>query len=380
MVTHKHFTPLNIGILSVTVAYLLFNFHTLFTLEWVGEWERIAGGAFGLKILIEDITAAVGVIFRFIGSIMAFAALIYYFVRKEIALTKCYFVIRCVLVFEAIYWLGLLASGIGSVLSLFGSTSFIYPSASFYFFYVVGSALPGILESTLVPGVLLIFAHKVSIHKPIRGAIKWGLISITSLVFTYWLLNSGIWIFVIPVKGLIYLTAYPYMMIAFLSTVLGLFALTVYSVCTTKKLFRTEKLQELNFKQIGFIIFGLGLFYLWNYLTWIFFGGNHVWSNWFAWLLGHNMDLWMLSLPLVGLPLLFSKNRTHALLLTFEWVGAIFTGIFLAAYLGGLPTTKVLHSEVYFRFPLIIMGIAYLVLLIVAIIVLVIKEKKWDTM
>jgi hypothetical protein len=46
-------------------------------------------------------------------------------------------------------------------------------------------------------------------------------------------------------------------------------------------------------------------------LTWIFFGRDQLWSEWFAWFLGHNMDLWIIAIPLVGLPLLYSeKNKT----------------------------------------------------------------------
>ena len=36
------------------------------------------------------------------------------------------------------------------------------------------------------------------------------------------------------------------------------------------------------------------MYFLWNYLTWIYFGGDAVWSTWYAWFLGHNLDLWML--------------------------------------------------------------------------------------
>ena len=64
-------------------------------------------------------------------------------------------------------------------------------------------------------------------------------------------------------------------------------------------------MEELKLKTIGAILIVFGLFFLWNYLTWIFFGG---WSSWYAWFLGHNLDLWMLSLPLLGLPLLFANE------------------------------------------------------------------------
>ena len=147
---------------------------------------------------------------------------------------------------------------------------------------------------------------------------------------------------------------------------------------------KTESLQDLDLKPVGVIILGLGLFYLWNYLTWIFFGGDHVWSSWYAWLLGHNMDLWMLSLPLVGLPLLFDTrsmqmgfNHAHRkLLYTTQGVGAVFVAVFLGAYLGGLPSTDVLHSEPIFRIPLIIFGTAFLILILSTVIMAAYLKKR----
>jgi hypothetical protein len=143
-----------------------------------------------------------------------------------------------------------------------------------------------------------------------KGGIKWGLISGTVIVVVFWLLNTGIWMFTIQQKGIEYLTSYPHMMLSFLSTLIGLFSLAIYSGYVTKKYAGTESLSEMNFKPVGVIILGLGMFFLWNYLTWIFFGGDYVWSRWYEWLLGHNMDLWILSIPLVGLPLLFERKAS----------------------------------------------------------------------
>jgi uncharacterized membrane protein YqhA len=87
-----------------------------------------------------------------------------------------------------------------------------------------------------------------------------------------------------------------------------LLALAIYTAFFAKKSIGAETLQDLKLKTIGAIILALGMYFLWNYLTWIFFGGNYLWSPWYAWFLGHNMDLWMLSLPLLGLPLLFADK------------------------------------------------------------------------
>ena len=103
--------------------------------------------------------------------------------------------------------------------------------------------------------------------------------------------------------------AYPQNLLSVALTTVGLLTLTIYSAYVTAKYAKTETLQELNLRPIGVITTGLGLFFLWNYLTWIFVGGDYLWSSWFAWFLGHNLDLWMLSLPLLGLPMLFSGDR-----------------------------------------------------------------------
>jgi hypothetical protein len=59
-----------------------------------------------------------------------------------------------------------------------------------------------------------------------------------------------------------------------------------------------------------------------------------------------------------------------------QGVGAIFVGVFLAAYLGGMPSTNVLHSEDAFRIPLTILGVVLLVLILATIIFAVFQIKN----
>ena len=51
-------------------------------------------------------------------------------------------------------------------------------------------------------------------------------------------------------------------------------------------------------------------------------------------------------------------------------------GIFLAAYLGGLPTTTVLDDEPAFRIPLIIFGAALLMLILVIVVLSFLQRKN----
>jgi hypothetical protein len=127
----------------------------------------------------------------------------------------------------------------------------------------------------------------------------------------FWLINTSIWEGVVwggvNQKGIEYLTANPENLLSFIITVFGLLALVIYSSYFTKKSSGTETLQDLKFRAIGGIVLALGMYFLWNYLSWVILAGDK-WNNWYAWFLGHNMDLWMLSLPLIALPLLFYKS------------------------------------------------------------------------
>jgi hypothetical protein len=70
-----------------------------------------------------------------------------------------------------------------------------------------------------------------------------------------------------------------------------------------------------------------------------------------------------------------SGKQKNLFLYITQGVGAIFVGIFLAAYLGGLPSTVVLHSEPAFRIPLFIFGAVLLALVLSACILAFVLEK-----
>jgi uncharacterized membrane protein (DUF485 family) len=72
---------------------------------------------------------------------------------------------------------------------------------------------------------------------------------------------------------------------------------------------------------------------------------------------------------------LTDKRRSNFLFLT-QGVGTLFVGIFLAAYLGGLPSTNVLHNVAAFRIPLTILGVVVLVLILTTVIVAAFQRKN----
>jgi hypothetical protein len=308
MTEPKLYSPLKIGLLIVAVSYFLFTFHALFTLSWIGEWEYLTG-SFSLDILVEDISASIGLVFRFAASLIAVSAVLFYFVRKGLSSPKLFRVLRWILGLEAVYWLGLLATAVISVRSLvLGGFSGLPIEFALSAFLSVATLL---VESIAIPIALFKLAFALSPDKPAKGAVKWGLIAGTICILFFWLSNTSIWIATVMTKGTEYLTAYPENMLSFLLTTIGLLALTLFTAYFSKKSAGTETAEKLKLRTIGAIILALGLYFLWNYLTWIFFGGDYLWSDWYAWLLGHNLDLWMLSLPLLGLPLLFKRSDSE---------------------------------------------------------------------
>lgn len=304
MAAKGFYTPLKMGLLLVTIAYFLFTLHGTFTLEWIGEWDRIGGGGFRFAIYVEDITACICLIFRFAASIIALVSVIYYFAKKAISKESVYKILRIVVIFEAIYWIGLAATTYFTVQG-FAQILLNSPLDSIINSLVLG-VIPSIVEAIILPISLLILSLKLSPTKSVKSIIRWSLISGIFYVLSFWLVYTSIWVSVIRQKGIEYIIARPENFISFGLTAFGLLALAIYIAYFTYKSKGVQTIDELNLRTVGVILLALGAYFLWNYLSWVILADAQ-WNNWYAMFLGHNMDLWMLSLPLIALPLLFKK-------------------------------------------------------------------------
>jgi hypothetical protein len=70
-----------------------------------------------------------------------------------------------------------------------------------------------------------------------------------------------------------------------------------------------------------------------------------------------------------------SGSQMTKFLFALETVGIVFVGIFLVSYLGGLPTTAVLHSEPVFRLSLTVIGLAFFVIILATVILAIYKRR-----
>jgi hypothetical protein len=296
----KFVTPLKVGLLTVTLAYFLFTLHQTFMFTWIGEWEGLPP-PLSFWIFITDVVAGVFLVFRFIASLIAVTAVILYFAKRGLPQSKTYKLIRIIIVFEGLYWIGLLPSGIWGL---------IPTQSGFNMGLLLTTGIPCIFSSIAIPIALFILAAKLKPDKP--QAIKWAWIAGLFYLIDFWLVNTGSWLNLVTSqgRGLDYLVTNTEYLFSFALTVGGLLTLIIYTGYSAKKSMATHATEGLKLWPVGVVITALGLYYLWNYLAWIFFGG---FNDWYAWFLGHNLDLWMLTLPLVGLPLLFYRlNHSEA--------------------------------------------------------------------
>ena len=152
MAEPKFYSPLKIGLLIVSIAYFLFTFHALFTLSWIGEWEYVGGGSISFWIFITDISAAICLVFRFIASLIAVSAVIFYFAKKGLSAPTTFKVLKWILVLEAIYWLGLLVSGVWGVLPVelagFGAGG---EGLNFNLVLLITTGIPCLVSSIAIP-------------------------------------------------------------------------------------------------------------------------------------------------------------------------------------------------------------------------------------
>ncbi len=293
MIKTKANWSLKMGLLIVSLTWFFFN-----AFNFLKGGFNIYQGNFW--IALTDTAGMFGLGFRTMAALVAVITILFFIVKKDLSKPELLMSVRWIILGEVVYFLSLFlvipwfisrdpgALGLGSILE---------------------TLFPIFVESVIIPIILAKLFLELNPNKPGKGAIKWGLIAGTSYIFMFWLNNAGNWISVVLAKGTEYVTAYPDHILSFGLTTIGLLALTLYSVYFSIKSFGTGSLEKLDLRKVGGIVTALGLYFFVVYVMWLVFGTDAKWSSWYAWFLGHNMDLWVLSLPLIGLPLLFHKNK-----------------------------------------------------------------------
>ncbi|MCX8150339.1 MAG: hypothetical protein N3D85_02390 [Candidatus Bathyarchaeota archaeon] len=288
---------LKIGLFVVTISWFLFTAY-----EFLKGAFNI-GKEYGFWISLTDTAGAFGLGFRTAAALIAVVTTLFFVLKRDLTKPELYMSIRWMLLGEIVCFLALFPCVIWGLLILAG-TNISMLGLGFF----TESTLPVMIESIGIPIVLAKLFFELNPNKPAKGAIKWALIGGTFYLFVHWINNTGNWVGAITRRGIEYVTAYPDHILSAGLTTVGLLVLAIYSAYFSKKSIGANSLAELDLRKVGVIITALGLYFLIIYVMWLFLGTNEKWSTWYAWFLGHNMDLWLMSLPLVGVPLLFKEK------------------------------------------------------------------------
>lgn len=358
--SYKIGLPLRTGIFLVLLSWFIYVVYELV----LGIYNRHTT----IPLVREDIAATVGLAFVVVASSIAVLTMLYFLVQRDLSKPELTMAARMVLFAVGVYF----------VLAFLPSVFVEGIPGGFHFTDVkyFEVTLPCLVNGVVIPTVIAKLFLTLNPYKPPKQIIKWSFILGTVYLFAFWVNNSSYWIGTVINKGTAYITNYPINMLSFLLTTVGLFLLWLYTAYFSKKTIGKEELAHSDVSKIGLILSTTGLYLTFTLLLWFIFGSVGGWSNWYAWLLGHGyLDLWGLTLPFIGLPLLFigkrqaqtSSKPTDPLIFAVQALGVAFYATLSAAYYIPIPSTKVLIGQPIFKTPITVFGLIYFILIIAAI-------------
>ena len=288
MSAHTLNRTLKTGVLIVASAWFFFTLYELILGFLHSSHPETAVSTYQL---VSETAASVGLAFRTAGGFVAFVASLFYAAGKGLGKSEALVGLRFVVAFEAVYWFSLFFS--------------ILPSAwvQLSLFTLVNN-LPCTVESIALPITLGMLFARLTPESAGTSGIKWALISGVAYLMVFWLNNTVNWITAVVGKGSDYLWLYPANLFSFLLTTIGLLALTMLAARSARKIIRKGDYANLNLRTYGMIITCFGLYFDVIFIMYLFLGPVGGWGSWYAWFMGHNVDLWLMTLPLAGMPLL----------------------------------------------------------------------------
>jgi hypothetical protein len=291
LLTGKPAWSIKLGLFIVVLFWFIYTVYQLI--------EILHGG---IEVPFTDIPATLGLSLRTIASLIALLAAGLYMIRYNFSSMRTLYYFRWVVVFEAAYWLSFLPSGIWG----FQYNTILYSQE----FFILSIGIPCILEAILLSSILFILASRIGAKKPEQVTIKWLLITVVAYFFVFWFNYTAQWWSEIFVSGTSFIWTSRLYAFEFILTIGGLLLLTIYSGIFTKISIGADSVEKLNLRKVGATITAFGLYFDLLLLLWILFPNlGDALTVWPTISVEHNPDLWMASLPFIGIPLMFYKNK-----------------------------------------------------------------------
>jgi len=323
--------PLRSGIFLVLLSWFIYVIYE----DILGIYNRHTT----IPLVREDILATIGLGFVVAAGAIAVLTMLFFVLRKDLSKPELTMATRIILF------------GVGAYFVLAFLPAVFVEGIPGTFHFTISKmfqvTIPCLVDGVAIPVVLAKLFLTLNPKTETKETTKWSLIAGSVYLFAFWVNNAGNWIGAEITKGAGYLTDYPVNMFSFLLTTVGLLVLSLYTASFSKRSIGKGNLTGADFKKIGLILSATGMYLTFTLLLWFIFGSVGGWGSWYAWLLGHGyLDLWGLTLPFIGLPLLFisnngvqtasipeetaitvSKKQVSLLLFICDGLGMIFYGI-----------------------------------------------------
>jgi hypothetical protein len=366
-----------VGLFILSLAYFSFTFYQC----TVALLHNAHPGTASYWVWVTDSTGILGMGFRFAAGIIAVLTSMFFLIKKDLSREETLMSLRWIVLLEALYWfVSLFPSGLWGLTQLGQHISGQFSGLASTF--LINTTIPCLFESIALPIVLGALFFQITEKRLSKGAFKWGLIAGTMYIYVFWLNNLCNWVSTVMMKGTDYILLFPqnaWNLFSFVTTSFGLLALALFATYFSAKSIRSGQMEKTSLKSIGAIIVFFGLYFDGIFMLWIYAGSVGGWSTWYAWFLGHNADLWLMTLPLAGLPFLLitiKQNQSKILSFLTQGIGLIFYGVFWAAYAFALPTNNVLIDHDAYRIPLGIFGGILLILIFVSLGISALKRRE----
>jgi uncharacterized membrane protein YphA (DoxX/SURF4 family) len=291
LLTGKHVWPIKIGLFIVVLFWFTYTVYQLI--------DILHGG---IEVPFTDVPATLGLSLRTVASLIALITAGLYMIKHNFSSMNVLYYFRWVAVFEATYWLSFLPSGIWG----FQYSTILYSQE----FFILSIGIPCLLEAILLPSILFILALHIGAKRPEQATVKWLLITVVAYFFVFWFNYTVQWWSEIFVSGTSLIWTSRLYAFEFILTIGGLLLLTIYSGIFTKNSIGADSVEKLNLQKVGASITAFGIYFDLLLLLWILFPNlGDALTVWPTISVEHNPDLWMFSLPFIGLPLMFYKNK-----------------------------------------------------------------------
>jgi hypothetical protein len=305
---------LKAGLSVVLCSWLAYSVYWLFKV--IIAWPQAFTDALLIDWLLEG-AGTLGLVFRIGAVLAALLGVVNFLKGKEIS--RVVKLVGFAVALEAFYFLCFIPSavfGFQAGFGLSGGHTLIGEEERLWF--IIETAIPTLMEAIIMPVSLLKLRSKLTPSLKSRNEItKWACIVGVSYIIVFWLTYVTQWIAtfmqpesyatIYPGYGMTYILDQPLNMFTFLLTAVGLPLLTVFFFWSTRTAIR-EPTAGLNLRRVGLTLTLLGGYFITIITFFRIFGTVGGSSIWIIFFIYNNADLWCVTLPALGIPMILRKH------------------------------------------------------------------------